>query len=324
LAIGLIVQTSLPECTHLINEQMMKTNIRIGFQTLVVTMAMIGQTSFTTSLIGAPPAPMKALIVDGQNNHDWKATTPVIKKILEDSGLFSVDVVTSPEANSGKMASFKPRFSAYQVIVSNYNGEPWDGETKAAFVDFVRGGGGFVCIHAADNSFPEWKEYNEMIGVGGWGGRNEKSGPYVRFKYGRILNDSKPGTGGSHGRQHPFLVEAREPDHPILSELPKTWLHVKDELYDRLRGPAENMTVLATAFADPAQRGSGENEPMLIVTDFGKGRVFNTTLGHSVEALKCVRAATVLARGAEWAATGKVTQSIPANFPTPDHTSSRN
>lgn len=302
----------------------MTANLRIGLRTLVVTIAAIGQATFTASSSGAPPSRMQALIVDGQNNHDWKATTPIIRQILEDSGLFSVDVATAPAAKSGLIDGFQPRFTDYRVVVSNYNGEPWSAATKAAFVDFVRRGGGFVCIHAADNSFPEWKEYNEMIGVGGWGGRNERSGPYVRFKAGKIVKDASPGAGGSHGRQHPFLVESREPDHPIMSGLPKSWLHVKDELYDRLRGPAENMTVLATAFADPAQRGSGENEPMLMVTDFGKGRVFHTTLGHSVEALKCVGAATVLARGAEWVATGQVTQMIPTNFPTPDHTSSRN
>lgn len=284
---------------------------------------MICLTAFTTSLIGAPPTRMKALIVDGQNNHDWKATTPVIKQIIEDSELFSVDVATSPAAKSGEIASFKPKFSDYQVIISNYNGEPWSGETKSAFVDFIRGGGGFVCVHAADNSFPEWKEYNEMIGVGGWGGRNEASGPYVRFKDGKIVKDTSPGRGGSHGSQHDFLVETREPDHPIMSGLPQKWLHVKDELYDRLRGPADNLTVLATAFADPKQKGSGENEPMLLVTDFGKGRAFHTTLGHSVQALECVGAATVLARGTEWAATGKVTQKVPANFPTSERTSSR-
>ncbi len=282
-------------------------------------------TVFASSLLSfsALAAPLKALIVDGQNNHAWKDTTPVIKKILEDSGLFTVDVATAPAAKTGEIANFKPKFSNYRVIVSNYSGELWSEETKAAFVEFVRNGGGFVSVHAADNSFPEWKEYNEMIAVGGWGGRSEASGPYVRFKDGKMIKDTSPGRGGSHGKQHDFLVETREPNHPIMAGLPSKWLHVKDELYDRLRGPAVNLTVLATAFADPAQSGSGEHEPMLMVTSFGKGRAFHTTLGHSVEALQCVGAATVLTRGAEWAATGKVTQKIPADFPTAEHTTSR-
>src|SRR5436190_22365276 len=66
----------------------------------------------------------KALIVDGQNNHNWKGTTPILKKHLEDTGLFTVNVATSP-AKGQDMSGFKPDFAAYSVVVSNYNGEAW-------------------------------------------------------------------------------------------------------------------------------------------------------------------------------------------------------
>jgi type 1 glutamine amidotransferase len=266
--------------------------------------------------------PMKALIIDGQNNHDWKTTTPYLKKYLEETGLFTVDVATSP-AKGENMSGFKPNFSAYKVIVSNYNGEPWSQETQDAFEKYVRSGGGFVSVHAANNAFPEWKEYNQMIGVGGWGDRNEKSGPYVRFVDGKIMRDLSPGVGGSHGAQHAFQVEIRDPSHPITAGLPVKWMHAKDELYDRLRGPAENLHVLATAYSDPATRGAGFHEPMLMTISYGKGRVFHTTLGHALEAIQCVGFITTLQRGAEWAATGKVTQKVPSDFPTADKTSSR-
>ena len=113
---------------------------------------------------------MKVLIVDGQNNHAWKETTPVLKKILEETGKFTVDVVTSP-AKGGDMSAFKPNFSAYAVVVSNYNGQPWSNETQAAFEKYIRDGGGLVSYHAADNAFGQWKEYSEMVAVGGWGDR---------------------------------------------------------------------------------------------------------------------------------------------------------
>src|SRR5581483_2807578 len=113
---------------------------------------------------------------DGQNNHNWKATTPVLKRILEDSGLFTVDVATSPAKGEG-MSGFKPNFAANRVVASNYNGEAWSDATRAALLDYVQNGGGFVVVHAANNAFSGWKEYNEMIGLGGWGGRNEKWGP---------------------------------------------------------------------------------------------------------------------------------------------------
>ncbi|OYW19309.1 MAG: hypothetical protein B7Z55_09095, partial [Planctomycetales bacterium 12-60-4] len=119
--------------------------------------------SLAWTALGLAEAPkLKALIVDGQNNHNWKATTPVLKEILEASGRFSVDVATSPVKDT---AGFRPVFRDYAVVVSNYNGAPWPAETQQDFEDFVSSGGGFVCVHAADNSFPDWPAYNEMIGL---------------------------------------------------------------------------------------------------------------------------------------------------------------
>ena len=280
----------------------------------------------TITLASAIAAPIKVLIVDGQNNHDWKGTTPWLKKLLEETGKFTVDVATTPPAK-GDMSSFKPDFAKYEVVVSNYNGESWSDATKAAFEEFVKKGGGFVAVHAADNSFPEWKAYNEMIGIGGWGGRTEKSGPYVNYWQGKIVKDLAPGRGGSHGAQHEFLVETIVADHPIMQGLPSKWLHAKDELYDRLRGPAENLTVLATAFADPAKGGSGKNEPMLMVLNWGKGRIFHTTLGHArpegKPAMECVGFITTFQRGTEWVATGKVSIPVPKDFPTAEKSSLR-
>jgi type 1 glutamine amidotransferase len=303
----------------------------------------------------AAAEPIKVLIVDGQNNHNWRATTPILKQILEEAKIFSVDIATTPDRprppqkpkggaseeavkkyeadveafkkaeaeHKQKFAAFRPKFKDYQVVVSNYNGELWPEQTRSDFAEFVSHGGGFVAVHAADNAFPEWPEYNAMIGVGGWGGRNEKSGPYVRLREGEFVLDTTKGNGGSHGQQHAFLVEVRKKDHAITSGLPEKWLHATDELYDRLRGPAKQLTVLATAFADPKKGGSGEHEPMLMVIEYGKGRVFHTTLGHAEPAMKCVGFRTTFARGVEWAATGKVTQEVPADFPTAEKVSSR-
>jgi|SRR5258706_1830179 len=270
-------------------------------------------------------APIKALIVDGQNNHDYKATTPHLKKIIEETRLFTVDVVTTPQGKD--LSSFHPNFSEYKVIISNYNGEPWSQETKDAFEKFVREGGGFVSVHAADNAFPEWKNYNEMIGVGGWGNRNEKSGPYLRLRDGKFGHLAAAGPGGSHGKQHAFLMETGAPEHPIMAGLPAKWMHAKDELYDRLRGPGENVTVLASAFSAKEQSGTGENEPLLMVISYGKGRVFHTALGHNngkdIAAQKCVGFIATLQRGVEWAATGEVTQQVPGDFPTAEKVSLR-
>lgn len=278
-------------------------------------MKLLALLSLTALALTATAAPLKVLLIDGQNNHDWKKTSPELKAILEEGGLCTVDVSTTPP-QKGDFSTWKPDFSAYQVIVSNYNGELWPEPVRIAFEKFVGDGGGFVSVHAADNSFPEWKAYNEMIGVGGWGGRNEKSGPYLRLRDDKWTLDPTPGRGGSHGKQHEFILNTRAPEHPIMAGLPAKWLHKQDELYDRLRGPAQNVTVLASAKSPTDMGGSGEEEPLLLAIPFGKGRVFHTALGHGMEAIKCVGFAVTLRRGTEWAATGAVTQKVPADFPT--------
>jgi len=286
---------------------------RAGF---LLSLTMIIGLSFNASAA----EPIKALIIDGQNNHAWAKTTPILKQILEESKLFTVDVATTPAKDT---TGFAPKFSNYQVVISNYNGADWPAETKSAFVEFVAKGGGFVSVHAANNSFGKWPEYNAMIGVGGWGGRTDKEGAYIRFKDGKIVRDESMGKVGSHGAKHAYVVELRDKEHPIVKGLPEKWLHASDELYDRLRGPAKNVTVLATAFADPAKGGSGANEPQLMVIEYEKGKVFHTTLGHDDTAMKCVGFRTTFARGTEWAATGKVTQKVPEDFPTADKLSTR-
>lgn len=257
---------------------------------------------------------IKALIIDGQNNHNWRVTTPILKEALESSGRFTVDVATSPE----KLTDFNPDFSKYNVVVLNYNGQDWPVRMRTAFADFVQNGGGVVSVHAADNSFTAWPEYNKMIGVGGWGGRTQTAGPMIRWRDGKqVLDAGGPGSRGTHGAYFSWDVEIRNPDHPITKGLPLKWLHTPDELYSMLAGPAENVTVLATAKSDTTQ----QNEPILMVITYGKGRIFHTTMGHDAQSMKDVGFVTTLNRGAEWAATGEVTIPVPANFPTADKVS---
>ena len=271
----------------------------------------------------AAAAPMKALIVDGQNAHNWKETTPMLKQLLEQTDLFSVDVATSPP-KGGDLSRFRPNFAAYDLVVLNYQGDDWPEETQKAFVDYVKNGGGVVCYHFAAAAFPQWREYNRIIGVGGWGNRDETAGPYLCWRDGKVVRATDPpGKAGFHGPAQTFRVDVRDPDHPITRGLPKSFMHTADELYCRLRGPAENVTVLATAFAPKAKGGTDENEPMLMTITYGKGRVFSTLLGHAGEQLKSVAFIATFQRGAEWAATGKVTQPVPADFPTADKASVR-
>lgn len=260
------------------------------------------------------------MILDGESGgpyHDWRRVTIELKRMLDEAGIFETTVVTAPPAG-GDFAAFTPAFEQYRAVVMNYDApdERWPASLKTAFERYVSGGGGLVSVHASDNAFPGWTAFNQMIGVGGWRGRNEKAGPYWYLLNGTHTGDMTPGPAGSHGRREPFAVVTvpRESDHPIMRGLPRRWMHSADELYARMRGPGKDMTILATAFSDPGNNGTGRDEPILMVIGFGKGRVFHTVLGHDVTGMSSVGFAVTLQRGTEWAATGQVTQKVPANF----------
>lgn len=294
-------------------------------------------------------APLKALIVDGQNNHEvWPKATLMMKQYLEETGLFRVDIyrtrftwraererkylplaglsATTELETPQHDPDFTPEFKNYDLVISNFGWKAadWPEETQKAFEEYMSSGGGFVSFHAANNSFPDWLEYNKMIGLGGWGDRTEKDGPYVYYtNEGELVRDPSPGKGGAHGPSHIFPITIREKDHPITRGMPKVWLTTKDECYSQLRGPAENMTVLATGKDVSGKAPTDRHEPMLMVLDYGKGRVFHTTLGHDDFSIESVGFITSFLRGAEWAATGKVTQPIPDDFPTAENSTSR-
>ena len=272
--------------------------------------------------------PIKTLLITGQNNHNWPVSHVVLKQILENSGLFEVDLAISPEKGKD-MAGFVLDFKPYQLVVLDYNGDPWPEETRNGFLAYAERGGGIVVYHAADNAFPDWPEYNRICALGGWENRDEHAGPYVYWKDGQLTRDDSPGVGGSHGRQHLYVLNGRDMSHPIMAGLPEKWLHGQDELYDRMRGPGNIKALLYTAYSDPETGGSGREEPLIFTVDYGRARIFHTMLGHAGEtvgespAMQCTGFQVTLLRGAEWAATGQVTQEVPDDFPTAERSTAR-
>jgi hypothetical protein len=311
---------------------------------------------------------LKALIIDGSNNHYvWPKTTLMIKDYLQETDLFEVSIARMdtvwlgikynssrdkpldyyinefPIDQTQRPVSTDPleeskvhiNFQEYDLVVSNLGAfsPDWSDETKASFAHYIRNGGGLVIVHAANNAWGDWDAYNEMIGLGAWGGRDRTSGPFVYYdEHGKIIQDPTGQICGSHGKEHEYLVKAREPNHPILEGLPTEWLHAQDELYDRMRGPFKNTTILATAYSDteineqpwePVLPGTGQHVPVLMTIHYGEGKIFHTTMGHFDYSMECVGFITTLQRGAEWAATGQVTQPIPKDFPSSDKTSAR-
>lgn len=264
---------------------------------------------------------IRVVIVDGQNNHDWRSTTPFMKRALLESGRFTVDVSTNLAKNDKRGApagwesvGFPPDLSKYDVVLSNYNGQSWPKEFNDTLEkELAACKIGLVIVHAANNAFGGWKEYNQMIGMG-WRGNKGGARLYLDDDGKKVLEDSGKGMGSGHRYTGPFQIVIRDKNHPITKGMPLEWMHNRDELYDNMRGPIENVHLLATAYS----KGTKVHEPMIWTVSFGKGRVFHTPMGHDVNAMHCVGFVGTLNRGTEWAATGTVTLPLPQDFPTAD------
>ena len=268
-----------------------------------------------TAVAQADAAKIKVLILDGQNNHDWRATTPVIRKILEDSGRFRVDVATAPSSkeDARQRETFAPPFQQYAVVVSNFSdfGGPTAPKTLMdKLTKWVADGGGLVAVHAATAGLQKFPEHGRMVGLG-WGSPQhgdrlavDASGKVVRTPAGQ-------GNGTGHGAHGPIDATTWGADHAITRGLPRRWRVNHDELWFSVRGPAEKLTVLATGHAPQTK----QNEPILWTVDYGRGRVFVSLLGHDAAAMRDGGFRTTLRRGAEWAATGRCTLPVPGDFP---------
>lgn len=273
----------------------------------------------TTSEVYAQKKVIRTIIVTGQDgSHYWKGGSEAIQKILENSGMFKVDIAVTPPMGTKDMSSFHPDFKNYDLVVVNYGGKTWDEPARKSFEHFVENGGGAVIIHSSVVPMTDWKKYNEYIGMGAWDGRNEKDGPYLYWKDGKYIYDYSIGGAGHHGLQHETVIEHRETGHPILKGLNPKWKHFKDEIYTRLRGSAKNLRILATVYEN------GRHEPILYTVNPEKGRIFVDLLGHCgndpnmIYSMECTGFQVTLLRGAEWAATGEVTQPAPKDFPLED------
>lgn len=261
--------------------------------------------AFSAQLSGKAPLP-RAVIITGQNNHNWPVSSAALERVFTDSGLFDVELAVSP-GKGGDMSSFNVDFDGYDVVIVDYNGDEWNPGMKASFEEYARRGGGIIFYHASDNSFPAWKEYNRMNALGGWEGRNEKDGPYVYFLDGKLVKDPSPGKGGSHGKQHEYMMNRRS-RHPVTRAFPDRWLHAKDELYDRMRGPGNIKQVLYSAYSPSELGGSGREEPLVFTVDYGKARIMHVMIGHAGPslddnpAMDCPGFKALMLRSAQWCA----------------------
>jgi len=248
----------------------------------------------------APPGKLQVLIVTGQNGHDWHGVEPVLRKILEDSGRFEVRV--TEEFRGAGAETLAP----YDVVLLNYYEKKkadlrWGERADDALLNYVRGGKGLVVFHFSLAAFEGWTEFEKMSGAN-W----------------------RP-NHGHHSARHDFKVDIKDGDHPITQGMKAAFPHTNDELYANLKWqPAGAYHVLATAWDDHSLYdktrtkqpipGPGIDQPMLWTVQYGQGNVFVTALGHDADSMKSAGFAATLARGTEWAATGKVTLPLPAEL----------
>ena len=233
---------------------------------------------------------INVLILSGKNNHKWQLTTPVIQNILVGSGRFNVTVTNNPEKLNPK------ELNKYDVIISNWNtwpdvtGQRWNPKLEKVFLDFIAGGKGFVNIHAGSSTLQDWSEFQQIAG-GTW---------------------EKGITG--HGPIHTFKVNIDDENHPVMKGL--KGFYIKDELWNNTKFHP-SIKILSSAYSTPAKKGTGKNEPIIVTTEYGKGRGFYSVLGHNKATMQNTAWQTIILRGTEWAATGKVT--IPIQGPWPSN-----
>ena len=245
---------------------------------------------------------IRVLIFSGRNNHDWRTTSPFLKKALVDSDRFDVRVEEEPAGIT------EATLAAYDALVLDYDGPRWGETTEKAVERFVQSGKGLIAVHAASYAFtglevlgdnhvptgikePAWPEYLQMLG--GW------------------WTEGPPKT--AHAPRHCFSVKLVDREHPVTQGLKESFT-TSDELYHS-HHMLPSVHVLATAFDDPANGGTGKDEPMIWTNQYGKGRVIYTALGHDVAAQQEPEFIATFARGTEWVATGAVTLSAEGKLP---------
>ena len=228
-------------------------------------------------------AKIKTLLLTGANNHDWTLSAPFCRKLLEDSGAFEVTLTEDPSSALADGEALK----ACDLLFMDYNGPEWSDAAQAHFAAAVAGGTGLVVLHAADNAFSGWVEFEKMVALL-W----------------------REGTG--HGKFHEFPVTFVDRDHPITRGLAD--YRTTDELYHRLvHMHSVEYHVLATAYSSEESGGTGREEPIHVITQYGQGRVFHQVLGHvwpgnpDMIAFENEGFQKTTLRGSQWAATGEVT-----------------
>lgn len=218
------------------------------------------------------PSPAKRiLLVTGEDypGHKWRETTPVLAESIAEDPRLQVDIAWETTALRDR------ELADYDAIImhfKNYDPDVPGKQAQANLERFVREGGGLVLVHFACGAFQEWPEFVKLAG--------------------RVWD---PEIQPAHDPHGPFQVKISDQQHPVTKGMSN--FETVDELYTCLAGePPIHVLVEATS------KNDGKNYPLAFVLQYGRGRVFHSTLGHDVEALANPHVARLFRRGTAWAA----------------------
>jgi len=243
--------------------------------------------------------PLKVLIISGQGDHDWRATTPFMRRILDNMQRFTVRVCESPAGLTART------LADFDVLVDDYGGPALGNGTEQAIDDFVASGRGLVITHGALGSYTGLSSPT--------GGTRPDRSESARMVPGYW--PATPSTGG-RGRVHFFEVKVVRPQHPIAQGMSSGFKTADAPFRGMAIRPGTD--VIAVVRDNAENGGSGSDEPVLLACGHGKGRVFCTALGHDLAAMRAKEFVTTFARGTEWAASGTVTLPADLGLPRPN------
>jgi type 1 glutamine amidotransferase len=249
-----------------------------GAWTLLACIGLVALTLAVPAGAADQPAKIKALLITGDDvapAHNWREIAEATREALVASGRFDVKVCEDPLILESAAA-----LKAYDVIVFtmfNRSVPMITDQAKENLLGFVKGGKGFFVQHLASASFGKWEEFGKLCG-----------------------RHWVMGTSG-HGPRSVFEAKVTDKEHPITKGLEN--FPIDDELYAKLQGN-EPIKVLVEADSD----WSKKTEPLVFVREYGEGRVVQNAFGHDKKAILTPSVAKIIARGAEWAASGKVAE----------------
>ncbi len=212
------------------------------------------------------------LLVTGVDHpaHKWRETAPALQRLLEEDQRLDVRIVEDPHCLDSEA------LTNYAAVLLHF--QTWEiaGPGAAARENlrrYVEQGGGLMSVHFACGAWHgEWPEFQNIIG--------------------RVWH----GTGKpQHDPRGPFTVRILDKTHPITRGLAD--FETDDELYTCLTGDAP-----IHVLADATSKVDKKDHLMAFVREYGKGRVFLTTLGHDVKAFTNSSAPQLMRQGCAWVA----------------------